>query len=60
VSVANLPLQYCYFPLSTSSGSEDFYLDGCSIAAQSVPGGTIANYNLYVMSWTFEYIYANC
>lgn len=39
-------LGYCYFPTSVRSGSTDFYLDGCSILAASVPGGSATNYNL--------------
>ncbi|OTA99080.1 hypothetical protein M426DRAFT_68492 [Hypoxylon sp. CI-4A] len=39
-------LGYCYFPVETSEGSTDFYLDGCTILGQSVPGGSAAPYNL--------------
>ncbi|KAL8297811.1 hypothetical protein RB597_007153 [Gaeumannomyces tritici] len=39
-------LGYCYFPTTVQSGSDDFYLDGCSILSSSVPGGSTANYNL--------------
>ncbi|KAI0376522.1 Metalloprotease [Hypomontagnella monticulosa] len=39
-------LGYCYFPDNVSSGSTDFYLDGCTILSQSVPGGSAAPYNL--------------
>lgn len=39
-------LGYCYFPDNVSSGSNDFYYDGCSILSSSVPGGSATNYNL--------------
>ncbi|KAI0883098.1 Metalloprotease [Annulohypoxylon maeteangense] len=39
-------LGYCYFPTTAQSGSTDFYLDGCTILGQSVPGGSAAPYNL--------------
>ncbi|KAI1108550.1 metalloprotease [Nemania sp. NC0429] len=40
-------LGYCYFPTSShASGSTNFIIDGCTILAQSVPGGTAAPYNL--------------
>ncbi|KAI1481778.1 hypothetical protein K445DRAFT_308877 [Daldinia sp. EC12] len=39
-------LGYCYFPDNVSEGSSDFYLDGCTILAHSVPGGDAAPYNL--------------
>ncbi|KAI0143172.1 metalloprotease [Xylariaceae sp. FL1272] len=40
-------LGYCYFPESShATGSTNFILDGCTILAQSVPGGTAAPYNL--------------
>ncbi len=39
-------LGYCYFPTSTSTGSTDFYYDGCTILSSSVPGGSETNYNL--------------
>lgn len=38
-------LGYCYFPASVTSGSNDFYYDGCSILYSTVPGGTTTNYN---------------
>lgn len=38
-------LGYCYFPVSKPSAS-DKQLDGCTILAQSVPGGTAAPFNL--------------
>lgn len=38
-------LGYCYFPVSTSTGTEDFYLDGCTILSTTVPGGSLTNYN---------------
>ncbi|KAI1128645.1 metalloprotease [Nemania abortiva] len=40
-------LGYCYFPTSShATGSTNFILDGCTILAQSVPGGTATPYNL--------------
>ncbi|KAI1773048.1 Metalloprotease [Hypoxylon cercidicola] len=39
-------LGYCYFPDNVSTGSTAFYQDGCSILAQSVPGGSAAPFNL--------------
>ncbi|KFY14285.1 hypothetical protein V492_02724 [Pseudogymnoascus sp. VKM F-4246] len=39
-------LGYCYFPTSASTGSNDFYLDGCSILYSTAPGGSATNYNL--------------
>ncbi|TVY78237.1 Extracellular metalloprotease [Lachnellula suecica] len=39
-------LGYCYFPASVTTGSNDFYYDGCSILYSSVPGGSATNYNL--------------
>lgn len=39
-------LGYCYFPVSTTTGSTDFYYDGCSILSSTVPGGSETNYNL--------------
>jgi hypothetical protein len=39
-------LGYCYFPTSVTSGSNDFYYDGCSILYSSVPGGSATNFNL--------------
>ncbi|KAK7738970.1 hypothetical protein SLS62_011337 [Diatrype stigma] len=38
-------LGYCYFPTSTSTGSTDFYYDGCTILSSTVPGGSETNYN---------------
>ncbi|KAJ2890378.1 putative metalloprotease protein [Zalerion maritima] len=38
-------LGYCYFPTSVSTGSNDFYYDGCSILWETVPGGPAAPYN---------------
>jgi hypothetical protein len=32
-------LGYCYFPTTAPKGSEDFYRDGCTNIASSVPGG---------------------
>ncbi|KAI0110545.1 metalloprotease [Hypoxylon sp. NC0597] len=39
-------LGYCYFPDDVSQGSTEFYLDGCTVLAASVPGGSAAPYNL--------------
>ncbi|KFY01448.1 hypothetical protein V490_00910 [Pseudogymnoascus sp. VKM F-3557] len=39
-------LGYCYFPTSAATGSNDFYLDGCSILYSTAPGGSETNYNL--------------
>ncbi|ORY56354.1 uncharacterized protein BCR38DRAFT_355844 [Pseudomassariella vexata] len=39
-------LGYCYFPTSVTTGSNNFYYDGCTILASTVPGGSEANYNL--------------
>ncbi|KAI0135869.1 Metalloprotease [Daldinia grandis] len=48
-------LGYCYFPDNVADGSTEFYLDGCTILADSVPGGNAAPYNLggtgYVGHW---------
>ncbi|CAJ2513001.1 Uu.00g011200.m01.CDS01 [Anthostomella pinea] len=38
-------LGYCYFPNSITPGTRAFYKDGCSVLAQSVPGGAATNYN---------------
>ena len=38
-------LGYCYFPTSVTTGSNDFYYDGCSILYTTVPGGSLANFN---------------
>jgi hypothetical protein len=38
-------LGYCYFPTNITSGSDDFYYDGCSILYTTVPGGSEVNYN---------------
>jgi hypothetical protein len=38
-------LGYCYFPTSVTSGSNNFYKDGCTVLYSTVPGGTLANYN---------------
>ena len=38
-------LGYCYFPVSTTSGSNDFFYDGCSILSSTTPGGSETNYN---------------
>jgi hypothetical protein len=37
---------YCYYPTSTSTGSTQYYLDGCSILYSTVPGGSETGYNL--------------
>lgn len=39
-------LGYCYFPTDAAPGSQDFILDGCSVLAASVPGGSADQYNL--------------
>ena len=39
-------LGYCYFPTSVSTGSNSFYYDGCSWVFNTVPGGSLNNYNL--------------
>ncbi|KAL9009491.1 MAG: hypothetical protein Q9173_005478 [Seirophora scorigena] len=39
-------LGICNFPQNVSPGTANFYRDGCNVLAQSVPGGTVANYNL--------------
>jgi hypothetical protein len=38
-------LGYCYFPDDVASGSNDFYYDGCTILASTVPGGPETNYD---------------
>lgn len=38
-------LGYCYYPVATSAGSNDFYYDGCSIYYATVPGGSETGYN---------------
>jgi len=38
-------LGYCYLPGPIVPGSDDFYLDGCSILYSSVPGGSATNYD---------------
>jgi hypothetical protein len=39
-------LGYAYLPQAVSAGSNAFYLDGVTIRSSSVPGGSLANYNL--------------
>ncbi|KAK7425577.1 hypothetical protein QQZ08_007900 [Neonectria magnoliae] len=39
-------LGYAYLPTSVSSGSTNFYLDGVSVNAQTVPGGSETDFNL--------------
>ena len=39
-------LGYCYFPTDAPEGSNDFTIDGCSILADTVPGGPADGYNL--------------
>jgi hypothetical protein len=39
-------LGYCYFPTTVTTGSNNYYLDGCSILSSSLPGGSATNYNL--------------
>ncbi|KAK7216143.1 hypothetical protein V2G26_004146 [Clonostachys chloroleuca] len=36
----------CSYPLNTTAGSTDFYLDGCTVLATTVPGGTEKPYDL--------------
>jgi hypothetical protein len=36
---------YCYFPTSVTTGSNDFYYDGCTILFSTVPGGSSTNFN---------------
>ncbi|MCJ1258876.1 hypothetical protein MMC24_006710 [Lignoscripta atroalba] len=38
-------LGICNFPTNAPPGSSTFTQDGCDVLAQSVPGGTVANYN---------------
>lgn len=37
---------YCYFPTTVTTGSNNFYYDGCSILYSTVPGGSETNFNL--------------
>ncbi|MCJ1314575.1 hypothetical protein MMC25_008257 [Agyrium rufum] len=39
-------LGICNFPTNASPGSSAYEQDGCDVLAQSVPGGTVAQYNL--------------
>lgn len=39
-------LGYCYFPDNVSSGSNNFYRDGCTILWETVPGGPATGFNL--------------
>lgn len=39
-------LGYCLFPTDAAKGSLDFQRDGCVIEADSLPGGSLTNYNL--------------
>ncbi|KAK4235206.1 metalloprotease MEP1-like protein [Achaetomium macrosporum] len=42
-------LGYCYFPTSSGTSnpsSTNFIRDGCTVLAHTVPGGSLANYNL--------------
>jgi hypothetical protein len=39
-------LGYCYFPVKTKPGESDFILDGCTILAASVPGGSAVPFDL--------------
>jgi hypothetical protein len=39
-------LGYCYFPTTVSTGSDDFYYDGCTILHTTVPGGSATGFNL--------------
>ncbi|PHH89552.1 hypothetical protein CDD83_5788 [Cordyceps sp. RAO-2017] len=39
-------LGLCYYPTDAEKGSKGFYLDGCVLAAQSTPGGSLPDNNL--------------
>lgn len=39
-------LGYCYFPDTVTEGSDDFYLDGCSVDFTTMPGGAATGYAL--------------
>ncbi|KAF7537180.1 hypothetical protein G7Z17_g12901 [Cylindrodendrum hubeiense] len=39
-------LGYAYFPASVTTGSNAYYLDGVVIRSTTVPGGSLAQYNL--------------
>ncbi|PKS05690.1 hypothetical protein jhhlp_007957 [Lomentospora prolificans] len=39
-------LGYAYLPTSVSAGSNEFYRDGVSLNAQTVPGGSLPKFNL--------------
>ena len=39
-------LGFCYFPTEITEGSDDFFLDGCVVTAESMPGGAIDEFNL--------------
>ncbi|RYP63826.1 hypothetical protein DL771_009109 [Monosporascus sp. 5C6A] len=43
-------LGYCYFPTTVTTGSTDFYYDGCTVLSSTVPGGPETNYNLGMTS----------
>jgi hypothetical protein len=37
---------YCYFPEKTSAGSTVYIRDGCSVQYDTLPGGSMPNFNL--------------
>jgi len=39
-------LGYCYFPENASPGSTVYIMDGCSVEAATLPGGSEADFNL--------------
>lgn len=39
-------LGYCLFPTNATNGSVDFQRDGCVVQADSIPGGSLTNYNM--------------
>jgi len=44
-SAASGYLGYCYLPDTVTTGSDDFYYDGCTILSTSVPGGSETHYD---------------
>lgn len=38
-------LGYCYFPTRTTTGSTDFYYDGCTVLSSTVPGGSESGFD---------------
>ena len=43
--LSNGLLGKCNFPTNASPGTSSYIQDGCNVLAQTVPGGTVANYN---------------